>query len=150
MSAEKKSSTPETKNFTPRRMNKRPLNNPTPSPTQKSPRLSLSHSPSQPSNMNLQQIKRLHSTPYSNALSFTAKALHVEKKRKTLDPMVHYHRQKILFADTETFLIMHMYSDPEEDENDPKVSENYTNIVTNFRVLKKGHVVIHEKTTVDL
>lgn len=130
---------------------KRGMVNNSQTPPFKAPRPSPSppsFSPSgQPKTLTLQEVKRLTSTPFSNCLTFEAKAIKVEPRRPHWDKRVQHHRQKILFADKTTFLILFMHSEVDEEEDDPKIKEGYTMEVTNFRVVKKGEILIHDRTT---
>lgn len=107
-------------------------------------------SPNQPTQLTLPQVKRLQTTPYSNAMTFIARAVKVEPARRMFDTRVQLHRQKIVFADRYTTLTCYMITDTVEDPNDPKVLEGYTHAITNFRVVKKGEILIHEKTETEL
>lgn len=109
-----------------------------------------SHSPNQPSVMNLPQIKRLPTTPFANAMSFVAKVIRLEPRRAMFDSRVQLHCQKVVFADTYTFLSLYMHSDKHEDPEDPKLMEGYTYSVTNFRVIKRGEILIHEATLTEM
>lgn len=107
-------------------------------------------SPSQPAKLTLPQVKRLTTTPYSNAMTFLARAIKVEPPRRHFDSRVLLHRQKVVFADQFTILTVYMHTDKNEDPTDPKILEGYTHAVTNFRVVKKGDIVIHDKTETEL
>lgn len=123
----------------------------TPRRIQQSPsQRNLPFSPNQPAQLTLPQVKRLHSTPYSNAMTFVARAVKVEPARKMFDSRVQLHRQKIVFADHFTLLVCYMHTDLTEDPNDPKVLEGYTHTVTNFRVVKKGEILLHDQTETEL
>lgn len=101
----------------------------------------------QPKTLKLAEVKRLSSSPFTNSITFEAKVLKLEPRRSHWDKRVQYHRQKVLFADTHTYLIAFMYSDIDEDQEDPKLTEGYCYEITNFRVVKKGEILIHDKTT---
>lgn len=117
------------------------------SPASKTPRSSTTSTPiGQPKVISLQEVKRITSSPFSNKLSFMAKVIKLEPRRAHWDKRVQYHRQKVLFADTTTFMIAYMHSEVDEDEDDPKLVEGFTSIITNFRVVKKGDILLHERT----
>lgn len=148
---------PSGKTFTPRKITKRGLQDNPSGQMSKSPRSSTSqvsaykYSEVEDSKtITLRQLKALGSTAYSNNLSFEAKALIVEPKQSIMDPRVQFHRQRILFADATTFLNVYMHSDPDEDCNNPKIAPKMTNAVTNFRVIQKGEILIHNKSTTSM
>lgn len=153
----KKTPTTTPTNFTPRKFVKRTAQDQAKSPLQKSPRATYSQSsPStsrttsnQARKLSLQQMKNLASSPYTNVLSFEGKVVYLEPRKQIFDARVQYHRQRVIFADTQTFLITQMNSDEEEDPSNPKIGENMTNIITNFRVARKGEILIHKKSRAD-
>lgn len=62
------------------------------------------------------------------------------------DSRVQLHRQKVVFADAYTILALYMHTDQMEDAANPKLMEGFTYAGTNFRVVKQGEILIHEKT----
>lgn len=144
--------------FTPRKISKRVLTDQSSGEMNKSPRVTSSQrSPGHSTNqvdqsktITLQQVKALGSTAYANNLRFQAKALIVQPRQQIMDPRVQYHRQRILFADATKFLTAYMFSDLDEDPSNPKIAPNLTNGVTNFRVVKKGDILLHDKTSTDM
>lgn len=100
----------------------------------------------QPKVVTLQEVKRITSSAFSNNLSFIARVVKLEPRRIHWDKRVQYHRQKVLFADSSAYLIAFMHSDIDEEEDDPKLVEGFTSIVTNFRVVRKGEILLHERT----
>lgn len=96
--------------------------------------------------LTIRQVKHIQSTPYSNELTFAAKVLKIENRRKIWDSRVQFHRQKVLFADECTYLVAFMMSDRHEDIKNPRLVEGCTNLITNFRVMHKGEILLHEHT----
>lgn len=108
------------------------------------------HSPNQPAKLNLPQVKRIPTTPFENAMSFVAKVIHLQPRRSMFDSRVQLHRQKIVFADHYTLLVCYLHSEKHEDPSDPKLIEGYSYSVTNFRVIKRGEILLHEATLTEL
>lgn len=111
---------------------------------------SSNNSPSQPKEINLPHVKRLSTTPYNNAMTFVAKVVRLEPRRRMFDSRVQLHRQKVVFADSYTLLVAYMHTDRNEDSSDPKLMEGYTYAITNFRVVKQGDILIHDATLAEL
>lgn len=100
--------------------------------------------------LNLRQVKNLSSTPYSNDLTFAANLVRIEQRREIFDSRVQFHRQKLVFADEFTSLVTYIMSDKFEDSNNPRLEQGTTHLVTNFRVINKGEILLHDQTTIGL
>lgn len=119
-------------------------------PRSSNPSRSFTFSPSQPVELTLPQIKRLNTTPYSNCLTFVAKVMFLQQRQKVFDSRVPIHRQKVVFADKYTLMTAFMHTDKNEDASDPKLMAGYSYAITNFRIVKKGELLIHAKTDTEL
>lgn len=74
----------------------------------------------------------------------------LQQRQKVFDSRVPIHRQKVVFADKYTLMTAFMHTDKNEDASDPKLMAGYSYAITNFRIVKKGELLIHAKTDTEL